>query len=147
MSKTFKSALIQYGDRTLTVKEHAGHVNVTVRDPETTFGATVPSTDAPALALAILEAAGIKSSFHADPAYGTSEQLEHIVHELNEFTQEVKLLSKWAADRKALEAEAWELFKACHPETTGTSLEPGFTSYDIWTSVARKARELHGGTK
>lgn len=135
MSKTFKSALIQYGDRTLTVKEHAGHVNVTVRDPETTFGATVPSTDAPALALAILEAAGlVRDSCSGDDAEVALEWLHSAVARREREAKE-------AADREALEAEAMALWTALNPDHGFTVPPPS------WVEVARTARELHGGTK
>lgn len=149
MSKIFKSALIQYGDRTLTVKEHAGHVNVTVRDPEATFGATVSSADAPALALAILDAA--PGPDHVRD--GSPEAMLAIAHgqlrrAVDAFATEAEAKAKGAADQKVLEAEAFTLYSAA-PFTSGVhSFELLSDGAKVqWLSIARASRDLHGGTK
>ena len=139
MSKTFKANGSTVDDRVLEVGrwQNAG-IDLSINSPgRGEKGIVIPEPDAPALALAILEAAGHKGASSSSCLMQAFDLIEQHVTE-----EDAK--AKEAADREALEREAWELFKACHPETTGTSLEPGFTSYAIWTSVARKAREIHG---
>lgn len=147
MSKTFKSAI----DKTI-------HLEVVTNEsrPRLMFyaqgdllGSVTPSaSDAPAIALAILSAAGVEPlSEH----YGANDDpvamMRHAAHFLARHATLSEAAAKEAADLQELEAAAWDLFKATSPDAPGTEFGNNHSSRKVWLNVARKARELFGGTK
>ena len=103
--------------------------------------ALVDAKDAPALALAILEAT------HSN-AFPLAPEVARAIAALEEYKQRIQTEAEDAADREKLEGEAWQLYKARTNGSTFDSfhdLERGTQAE--WTAVARAARTLHGVTK
>lgn len=146
MSKTFKStndtdAPIHH----LMVGESDGEVLVRVHFGNTHKGVLIDQSDVPALALAILEAAGVKVQHHPHAHATSPEFLELIAHSLTLQIQGTAAKAKVAADREALDAEALALYKAY---AQGTNLQninalATFTA-DEFRRMATAAREIHG---
>lgn len=148
MSQTFKSRNIGMKN-TFAVRDSGGGVHFTVTNNDgKVAGCDLANADAPALALAILEAAGIVPAHHSDYQNGTPEALEHVAQGLKDEIAIAAAEAKEAADREALEADAWELYKA---RTNGSTfdrfhdLERGTQAE--WIAVAKHARTMHGVTK
>lgn len=103
-----------------------------------------PPSDAPALALAILEAAGFEAEFHATGTFqdGDCWQLENVAQVIKDYLSIKDAEAAEAKDKAELEAEALELFNVRH----GTDLDDWKHSdrsvASAWVSVARKAREI-----
>ena len=131
-SKTFKSAAT---NRTLTVEGFFNGAFSVVFSDDSSRDLMLQGDDAPALALAILEAAGVVPTQHSDSVdEGSQETLEDVMHWL---TRHVR-----SAEAKAeLEAEALELYKAHTSYHHAKSLSEA-ASPSRWLAVARKAREI-----
>ena len=146
MSKTFKSAIIGH-PRRLHLEENEHGVNIHASDPEWRdgYGITIATSDAPALALAILEAAGYQE--HSKAELGSSELLAS--YGMTKLRQAVQAQDREESEAEAqakLEAEALKLINAyrdsmgyttCYWETVGESDRKN------WLAVARRARELN----
>lgn len=96
-SKHFGNA---YG--TLKVKNNGDNGSIYVTVDSQGSHAGVGIEDAPALALAILEAAGIVPAYHSDYQNGTPEALEHVAQGLKDEIDIAESTAKEAADREAL---------------------------------------------
>lgn len=134
-SKTFKN--ITNAGTTLRVRGigDAG-VELLHHNDRRTFGSVIASSDAPALALAVLEAAGVVESSDAGVAAG---YLRSHIAEQERITAEARELAE-------LEAEALELMNvrlgaAGNPKhLTKETVDP--IALEAWISVARRAREM-----
>lgn len=136
-SKHFGNA---YG--TLKVKDNGDNGSIYVTVDSQGSHAGVGIEDAPALCLAILEAAGlVRDVCSGDDAEVALDFLYSAVARREREAKET-------ADREKLQSEAWELFTAWNPDTKhgSVSVLPSFL-VEEWTRIARKAREIHGGTK
>lgn len=140
MSKTFKSFLGENGSRRLHVDRRPEGTNLWVSDNswESDYGITIAPSEAPALALAILEAAGVTE---ADSPY-----MHEAADNLRAYILIEEKVSAEARERAELEAEALELLNA-HREATGNPLAESldgllYNAKETWLAVARRAREL-----
>ncbi|KAA0979907.1 hypothetical protein FQ154_01740 [Paeniglutamicibacter gangotriensis] len=131
---------------TLKVRENgeSGSIYITIDSQGSCAGVGIE--EAPALALAILEAAGI-----ADKGFNESSDAEMAVAHLASHVGLERANAKEAADREALEVEALELFNALR-EANDNNLVDGFhdipASYQgTWLAVAKTSRTLHGVTR
>lgn len=104
--------------------------------------ALVDAKDAPALALAVLDAP-------ASNGAPVAPEVARAIAALEEYKQRTQAEAEDAADREKLEAEAVALHKAAGDTSvfpsTWNELLPG--SQDTWINVAKRARTLHGVTK
>ena len=134
MSKTFKC--VEHEEEVLEVYPFTGDevgrkFSLLMPHVSSNAGIAFDSTTAPALALAILEAAGVEESSDAGVAAG---YLRSHMTELERATAEAEAQAK-------LEAEALELYKTYWSgNVTGFSNEP---NRDDWLAVARRAREIN----
>lgn len=140
-SKTFKSAS---SERKVRIWEANLGVAVCVEDPitnETTSTQIAPS-DAPALALAILEAAGFEDSSSGGHITGA----RIAVGDLRRHVAKQERITAEAKAQAELEAEALDLFNLWlagfnyegYSEWTGENAE----LKGDWLAVARKSREM-----
>lgn len=137
-SKTFKSFLVDSGSRRLHVDRRPEGTNLWVSDNswESDYGITIAPSDAPALALAILEAAGVAESSDEGVA---AQYLRASIAEQERATAE-------ARERAELEAEALMLANSA-VLAVGNPPYPSIehmsdTSLRKWLAVARRAREI-----
>lgn len=138
-SKTFKSALDSPVTLEVERETHPAGVYLTIGQATILLGAS----DAPALALAILEAAGVE-------AFGAG-YLNKAVDCLQLHAREQERATAEATERAELEAEALELFNAAEDVPARVS-EPAVESFEgmpryvreRWLAVARRAREIGG---
>lgn len=134
MSKTFKSA----GNpcASISIAPSADGVRTVHMHGIESTGVTVSTADGPALALAILEAAGFTEE---SPNFGTA------VHELGLAIKEQDYITAEAEAQAELEAEALELrnayFGDVGSEREWSDLTIGAQS--TWITVARRAREIN----
>lgn len=134
MSKTFKS--VKSTLELTVVRTNEDLVRIITQLPDETGRAIdLAPSDAPALALAILEVAGIAESSDAGVA---AEYLRAHMAEQERATAEAK-------EQAELEAEALKLFNAWRKSCNLMIVEdwdivPSFRSE--WLAVARKAREI-----
>lgn len=146
-SKTFKSA--GNPEATISVVPSADGVRTVHVHGIEASGVTVPREDAPALALAILEAAGVepdREPLECQVSLGT------IVADLQDTIRHGEALAAAAKERAELEAEALELlnaFSSEHSKCNAFSSEYSeCESFDEipnpedWLAVARRAREM-----
>lgn len=147
-SKTFESI---DQTRQLHVKPLDKHVTLVINYKHAgRSGLTISHSDAPALALAILEAAGVEASFDPDATYGTAEQLGHIQDHLHEYVNAQERAAAEAREQAELEAEALELLNAFSLATGGVpidSFEGRSMSKPGWIDAARRAREMRNEKK
>ena len=152
MSKTFNSA--DDGARQLTVDRLVGDPRLLISDAAgCRVGFRMAPSDAPALCLAILEAAKVpmQGDFN-NPIEGTSVHLSFIAQHLERYVVEAEERAAADADRVKLEQEALRLYNAA--VTIGDPWEASKTSFDQipehrhekWLAVARAARELNKET-
>ncbi|GAA2941190.1 hypothetical protein ACFO7V_16685 [Glutamicibacter bergerei] len=138
MSKTFKSAS---SERKVRIWEANLGVAVCVEDPitnEATSTQIAPS-DAPALALAILESAGYGEEVDTD---GSPDGHVRVAkYYLYEGVKAHASITAKAKEQAELEAEALELYKAHTSYHHAKSLSET-ASPSRWLAVARKAREI-----
>lgn len=138
MSKTFKC--VEHEEEVLEVYPFTGEeggrkFSLLMPHVSSNAGIAFDSTTAPALALAILEAAGYSGADHN--SFGMA------VHQLNIGLIEQERDTAEAEAKAKLEAEALELFKTL----MGVKGYENFTwsevaSKDEWLAVARRAREM-----
>lgn len=133
-------------------KSPTGKVRLTT-DSRAYTGVLLAPSDAPALALAILEAAGVVHHDPDDTPYEKSERTEnmgalnmsafYLAKHVND-AEKAEFLAKAQAE---LEAEALELFKASGAYGSDrfflkfSDLEE--TTQSAWLAVARRAREIN----
>lgn len=141
MSKTFKS-IAPGSNATIVVAATDGNVTVYVHQ---NIGAIdLSASVAPALALAILEAAGFEADIDDASSLVNNAMGRLAMHVATEAAK-----AKEAADREALEGEALVLANT-YRRAAGINLRSTFAQIqdqNAWTELALKARELHGGTK
>lgn len=139
-------------NRELHIKRsNEDHVQIRQFDPEfhthqaKTF--FLDPSEAPALALAILEAAGVPmQGDFSRPTEGTEAHLSFIAQHLERYVVESEFTAAEARERAELEAEALELFKASGAYGSDrlflkfSDLEE--TTQSAWLAVARRAREM-----
>jgi hypothetical protein len=102
-------------------------------------GVYIPNEDAPALALAILEAAG----YTGDDNYSV-HTAEGAVRVLRRHIEEQTAKKAEAEEAKKLDEEAKALCDSTPYGDWDTNSDNG---KDFWRGIARKARELHGEGK
>lgn len=139
-TQTFKTAY-EGSTATLTVKQDHDGSRPYLRlemDGKLVSGIVLDNTDAPAIALAFLEAAGlVRDSCSGDDAEVALEWLHSAVARREREAKE-------AADLAELEAEAVSLYLAFYPDSTVTRIiEFSPVMRGRWTNTARHARELH----
>lgn len=145
-SKTFESI---DQTRQLHVKPLDKHVTLVINYKDAgRSGLTISHSDAPALALAILEAAGVKPEHpeQAQVSFGSTGHLSQIVFELGRFVKAEAMHAKLAREQAELEAEALELHNAFWAGLEEKQLdswddERG-NAKNSWVSAARRAREM-----
>ncbi|NKG21057.1 hypothetical protein [Paeniglutamicibacter terrestris] len=100
--------------------------------------------DRTAIALAFLEATPANGKYVLS---GSPEAFIAVAVEyLHKASRAVEATAQAAADRAALEADAWELYTAAFPDDhpyPAFGRMPGHLA-EAWLRVARKARERHG---
>ena len=142
-SKTFKSAV------------SAGHLNIhdskrgliTVsisRDKAILEMIDLKTETAPAIALAILEAAGVEARSIPSARLGTSEHLSDTAYELSTYIEKQQRATAEAKEQAELEAEAFELRRAYLEGRARFDSWNELTDAerDHWLAVARRAREM-----
>lgn len=121
------------------VTMNGGHFGIDVHH----FGAQIPDELAPAIALAILEAAGIQAIPFDELA---ETEPGHAVWALRHHVQESAAKAKEAADREALESDAVSLHEAWRSglHNTPTTAWVKLPDYHraAWIGVARAARAV-----
>lgn len=135
MSKTFENTHTVHGK--MTVREDGGCVSVSVNmdSPSDTIIHISPS-DAPALALAILEAAGW-------PECEPTSVTHTILSDLNRVVELQERVTAEAKEQAELEAEALVLFSASRLSYETVPSFDGYPNLKLsWLAVARKAREM-----
>lgn len=140
MSKTFKSPTSPV---TVTVTPDCrGALIKAVGDSESLRAISVSAKTAPAFVLAILEAAGW-------PEEAKTSITRTIMQDLRFVVDCVEKDAKEAADREALEGEAFALYstKTSRVQAYPTVKDMESGSLEFWVAIAKTARELHGGTK
>lgn len=131
---TFES---QTSSKTLAVSTYKGGPNLIISGPSGIHEAiSVSGADAPALALAILEAA---------QGAGIDTALFDATHQIHNYVKQRETEAKEAADLEALVSEARALFLARHCRPGALEWED--CAQGEWLAVARAARELHGVAK
>lgn len=135
-SKTFKSSTQANDNRTLSVEKLYGEPRLTISD-EKRMGFLLDPSDAPALALAILEAAGIDDV--------DSGNTSCAVADLRTFIARQERITAEAREQAELEAEARDFYDAYHPAADWpyqdwVMLEDRYKAQFL--AVARKAREM-----
>ena len=144
-SKTFKSA--EYDNRELEVDVLFGNPRLLVKDFDgDSKGFIFGKADAPALALAILEAAGVEARHHSAYENGTPEAMEHIAQALTDEIGIAEAAITEAKEQAELEAEALEFMNAVR-DATGANPLTGFPAdasgiKSHYLIIARKAREM-----
>lgn len=138
MHKTFKSTEIH--NRELKVDVLFGSPRLLITDFDgDDKGFVIEKSDAPALALAILESAGGR--------YALGVDVSNAMIDLREYLTEQERAKAEAKDKAKLKAEALELVNAWRESGNCTLLTNwdtlnGTSVGDHWLAVARKAREL-----
>lgn len=142
----------------MTIEGRADHKNWAIKFAST-YREFTPE-DAPAIALAILEAAGITQQEHDCVRDSSHEALEQAAMILGDYIREVQQIAEAAAQRKAekeAEAAAQEIedaaveIDAAHLFAHSSRVTPPWeelssAKQNNWRKVARAARELHGVT-
>lgn len=131
-SKTFKSVV--HGSSIQVHDNGEGVFIGLIREGSMTRGTTLGKSDAPALALAILEAAGHNASPNGSFSVAAC-YLRQGVKEQERATAEAEELAE-------LEAEALELRNEFTGQTATEWAYPTTTAKEGWLAVARKAREM-----
>lgn len=134
-SKTFKSVV--HGSSIQVHDNGEGVFIGLLREDSITRGTTLSKSDAPALALAVLEAAGVAES--SDAGVAANYLRLHI--------SEQERAKAEAREQAELEAEALELFntrqKAIYGDACTTYKEFATdNAKQTWLAVARRAREM-----
>ena len=131
------------------LRDREGRLAVAVADNHTSSVAFLDPTDAPALALAILEAAGVEAKPHeaATVPYGTPAHLEMIASHLKVYAEAKSMNDAQAEAQAKLEAEALELAKAgCEAvgdESAQKLSDMTYKDQRFFLAIARSAREIN----
>lgn len=147
MSKTFKC--VEHEEEVLEVYPFIGDeagrkFSLLMPHVSSNAGIAFDSTTAPALALAILEAAGVVAKPSNDDP-GTPGNLGRIAYQLMTHIEDAENITAEAEAQAKLEAEALELCNAAIRQEDG-AIYDSFSQVptpDLWLAVARKARELN----
>lgn len=142
-SKTFKSVV--HGSSIQVHDNGEGVFIGLLREDSMTRGTTLSKSDAPALALAVLEAAGVdlNESWSGLYPYGTPSHLGWIGGHLRVYVRQFANDQDKARELAVLEAEALELYNVCMTGHNLTSFDGlGGAWRDQWLAVARRAREM-----
>ena len=130
MSKIFKS--VHGGKNVVEVTPQDGDVHLMARSAGgTAGGCAVSNADAPALALAILEAAGIVPTHHSSYQNGTAEALEHVAQSLKDEVGIAHIQAEEAAALEKLTSRRNEVMNELRGDSTG--------SYDRCTTQFQRA--------
>lgn len=123
----------------ITMSAPAGHFGIDVDD----VGMQIPDELAPALALAILEAAGVEPLASPDAMPGTPGHVRDIAHSLRGYIRQRDEATKEAADQKELETEALTLCRVMwdNPNQQWEPMSP--KAKTTWLAMASTAREMH----
>ena len=137
MSKTFKC--VEHEEEVLEVYPFTGEAggrkfSLLMPHVSSSAGIAFDSTTAPALALAILEAAGGRDSLGID--------VGNAMTDLREYVNEKERATVEAEAQAKLEAEALAFYEAFTGYTHVTALDEA-TPIDKWLAVARRAREIN----
>lgn len=142
-TKTFKSVM-ERSSKKLIINKGRDCVPILIEGIES-YGIDLKLADAPALALAILEAAGVEPlSEHYGANNDPSAALSHASHFLAKHAELTQAAAKEAADREALEGEALRLYRVTVPFTEPSWADLSHNQQQAWTVVATVAREIHG---
>lgn len=136
MTNVFKS---EHSARSIEIsKSHFGDVALIMSDMRSR-DIIVNATEAPALALAILESAGW-------PEEEKSSVTRTILHDLRFVVDCVAKKANEAADRAALWQEASDLYHSVFPDNPTFATPDQMPEHlrDGWVRAALKAREIHG---
>lgn len=142
MSKTFKSA--GSDNRELEVDVLFGNPRLLIKDFDGGIkGFIFGKADAPALALAILEAAGVVPENRVFRE-GSDEHLQCIAYDLTRYLDKSAERAVEVMELAELEAEALELLNAAIRQGDGAIYDSfsRIPTPDLWLAVARKAREM-----
>lgn len=149
MTKEFKSAL-QASNMSIVVQKgsHERFI-VEVGGGIARSSVALDASDAPALALAILEAAGITSAdgdFDKQVFGGPAKGAEYAVMWLRHLAEHQTTAAKEAADRAVLWQEASDLYHSVFPDNPTFATPDQMPEHlrDGWVRAALKAREIHG---
>lgn len=156
MSKTFKNATNSGTEVYVGEGINADSVQLIIRNVGSGIGKAgiyLNSSDIPALALAILEAAGVVHHDPDDTPYEKSERTENMgalnmsVFYLAKHVNDAEKAEFLAKEQTELEAEALELFKASGAYGSDRIFLQ-FSHLDghiqkAWLAVARRAREIN----
>ena len=136
MSKTFKSASSERKVRNLGSQSRRCCLRRRSNRQRNNLYTQIAPSDAPALALAILEAAGIDDA--------DSGNTSCAVADLRTYVAMVERITAEAKEQAELEAEAFELRRAYLEGRAGFDSWNELTDAerDHWLAVARKAREM-----
>lgn len=135
-----------HNHRTLTIGQHADGSGITfhTEDGSASVGVYLDPADSPAIALAVLDAAGIEPELHEHPDIPdlTAAQLaETGAWYLRKSVKRAESESKDRAEEAELEADAEELFSA-FTLAGGTWATVHGDHRKRWVAAARRAREL-----
>lgn len=135
-----------YGDFVEVLRDKEGRPALTVSDNHSASVAFFAPSDAPALCLAILEAAGVVAKPSNDDP-GTPGNLGRIAYQLMIHIEDAENIAAAEADRVKLEAEALKFYNA-HRAYSGIPPESSWDGYNetikkSWLAVARAAREIN----
>ncbi|MGO4298279.1 hypothetical protein [Glutamicibacter sp. MCAF14] len=128
-------------DRKLEVQENEGQINLYIEGEINELGINLAPSDAPALALAILEAAGHRPVAYDPERLAGDDLLAYIAHRLAVHVGDEAKRTAKAKDKAELEAEALELYKAAYPVHADWDWK-SVANTDKWLAVARRAREM-----
>lgn len=124
MSKKFESSSQSSDNRTLSVERLYGEPRLLI-DGDRRIGFLVAASDAPALALAIIEAAGIWAGAKSDEALTAVESAARALHEhvnvQRAMAEEAAALEKLTKRRNELAAELGTKKAASYLSISGTS--------------------------
>lgn len=145
----FKSAHVGHSHQELIIVGLNDGVRVSVEHGSLGVkGIIIAPSDAPALALAILEAAGVADRRHwnQDVEDGTDVHLEFIAKHLADYIKAQDRAAAEAEDKAKLEAEALELWNVVR-ESQGRGKAENWIGIpdrvkERWLAVAHRAREL-----
>ena len=142
MSKTFKSAVTS---RTLTVEGFFNGAFSVVFSDDSSRDLMLQGDDAPALALAILEAAGVEARSIPSARIGTSEHLSDTAYELSTYIEKQQRATAEAKEQSELETCALEMLNALRKHYGKPERSWEDTHVEVreeFLVLARRAREL-----
>lgn len=129
------------GSNALTVYTYGEDTYITARAFSSYVDAPLAKADAPAFALAVLEAAGYAEGFES----AWTALPSHVKFAVRSLKDHLKAQEQ-AAEEETLDKEAESLAKASwagFPVGADNWAKASREFKDVWRAVARKARELH----